>query len=294
MVLININPVRFLELGLDAVGFDENRQRRTRHATNIARFRASFGAGPAACSAIFRDLQTTAIADARINKPNSFYFVVAMNWLAAYRKESKMAGFFHSDEKTLRNHIWKYVKAIAALKGEKIVWDIDHNPETFLISVDGVHFRVYEPRNQPSAKWCSYKFNSAGLAYEIGLSIYHSKVVWINGPFHASVHDLTIYQKPNGLKSKMPAGKKAVADRGYVGEAGARNLSMRNTFDSKAVRDFKRRVRARHENFNARLKSFQILDGCFRHGVKKHKTVFEAVCVIVQYDMENGHPLFDV
>ena len=63
----------FLERGLEAVGFDVARQR-TRSATRVRRFRASFGTGPGACSAIYQDLQTTQIANARIDKPDSFYF----------------------------------------------------------------------------------------------------------------------------------------------------------------------------------------------------------------------------
>jgi hypothetical protein len=37
----------------------------------------------------------------------------------AIRGKTEMAGFFHSDDKTLRKHIKKYVNAIAALKEEK-------------------------------------------------------------------------------------------------------------------------------------------------------------------------------
>ena len=287
-----ITTAQFLQRGLQAVGFDVDRQRRTRASENINRFRAAYGAGPGACSSIFRDFQTTANHAARINKPNSFYFLVGMNWLAAYQTEKQMAGLFKCDDKTLRKHIKVYVDAIAALKDEKIVWDIDSNPEEYLISVDGVHFRIHEPRTKPSAKWCSYKFKSAGLAYEIGLTIFDSRVVWVIGPYQAAVHDKEIYESK--LKKKIPVGKKVVADRGYRGEEGRRTLSIRNTHDTPAVKDFKRRVRARHENFNARLKVFNILEHRFRHRLERHKTVFDAVCVICQYDMENGHPLFDV
>ena len=48
-----------LEDGLKVVGFDVARQRRTCAATNIQRFRAAYGVGPGACSAVYRDLQTT-------------------------------------------------------------------------------------------------------------------------------------------------------------------------------------------------------------------------------------------
>jgi hypothetical protein len=203
-----------------------------------------------------------------------------------------MAGFFHSDDKTLRKHIKKYVDAIAALKEEKIIWD-DGDDEIFLLSVDGVHFRINEPRTEPSSKWCSHKHKSAGLNYELGISIYKSRLVWINGPFKAAVHDRTIF-RTEGLADKMPVGTKAIADRGYTGEECKEKLSIRNRRDSDALRQFKKRVRARHENFNARIKVFKILEERFRHGVKRHQAIVEAVCVLVQYDMENGHPLFDV
>jgi hypothetical protein len=64
-------------------------------------------------------------------------------------RKAEMAGFFHSDDKTLRKHIKKYVNAIAALKEEKVVWD-DGDDEIFLLSVDSVHFRINEPRTEPS------------------------------------------------------------------------------------------------------------------------------------------------
>jgi hypothetical protein len=94
-----------LQFGLDLVGFDGARQRRTRAAANIKRFRAAYGVGPGACSAVYRDLQITSVPDARINRPNIFFCLLSLNWLSTYKKEAEMAGFFHSDDKTLRKHI---------------------------------------------------------------------------------------------------------------------------------------------------------------------------------------------
>jgi hypothetical protein len=82
-----------LQFGLELVGFDVARQRRTRAATNIERFRAAYGVGPGACSAVYRDVQRTSIPDARIDRPSSFYFLVSLNWLSTYKKEAEMAGF---------------------------------------------------------------------------------------------------------------------------------------------------------------------------------------------------------
>jgi len=297
VVIRNFTCTQFLQFGLEVVGFDLARQRRTRAATNIERFRACFGVGPGSCAAVFRDIQMTDIPDAHIDKPNVFYFLVALNWLAIYNKEAVMAGFFKSDEKTLREKIKLYVDAIAALKEKKIIWrDLEEAEEIYVLSVDGVHFRTNEPRKVPSANWCSHKHKSAGLGYEIGISIWHNQVVWIAGPFQPATHDKTKYEEKDGLQSRIPEGKLCVGDRGYRGEKGRqeRSLSIRNTRDSDELKEFKRRVRARHENFNARIKAFDIMENRFRHGMARHKTVFEAVCVLCQYDMENGHPLFDV
>ena len=64
--------------------------------------------------------------------------------------------------------------------------------------------------------------------------------------------------------------------------------------DSKEVRDFKRRALARQETLFKRFKEFGILRQRFRHGFELHKIVLDAVAVIVQFDMENGRPLFEV
>jgi len=85
---------------------------------------------------------------------------------------------------------------------------------------------------------------------------------------------------------------KVIGDNGYRGERGV--VSTPNAHDPEELRKFKSRARARHESFNGRIKNFRCLDVRFRHGIAKHKMVFEAVCVIVQYQLENGSPLFDV
>jgi O6-methylguanine-DNA--protein-cysteine methyltransferase len=90
----------------------------------------------------------------------------------------------------------------------------------------------------------------------------------------------------------IPPGKKVIADKGYRGEKDI--ISTPSSQDPPELRKFKSRARARHESFNARIKNFRCLDMRFRHGIEKHKIVFEAVCVICQYQLENGSPLFDV
>lgn len=158
------------------------------------------------------------------------------------------------------------------------------------ISADTVHCEINEPRQDPGTKWYSVKSNGPGLSYELGISIYKSNLVWIRGPYPAATNDLTIFKAPNGLKSMIPAGKRVIADRSYKDPV----CSIRNPRDTPEVKQFKRRARARHEIFNGRLKNFQVLKQKFRHDYKKHVHAFEAVCVLCQYDMEKGNPLFDV
>jgi DDE superfamily endonuclease len=103
--------------------------------------------------------------------------------------------------------------------------------------------------------------------------------------------DLVIFRKEGGLKDHIPDGFKAIGDKGYIGEE---KISLKNQLDSLPVKTFKRIARARHEDINGRIKRFDILSERFRHGPNKHKAAFEAVCVIMQYNLENGHPLHTI
>jgi len=283
---------RLLQYGLEVIGRSIAQQRRLSAVTLKRLFRANFGVGVEAATEAFHDLS------AFIEALNMWCFLLSLYWLKVYPTEDQMYSLFGRDKETMRNKIKQYVDSLADLKSWKIAWkNLNELEEDFVLSVDGVHFRINEPRKNPSANWCSHKHRSAGLGYEIGILIWRNQVVWAEGPVQAATHDKTKYEEKNGLQSLIPNGKLVVGDRGYRGEdlsSRQRSLSIRNTRDSEEVKAFKRRVRARHENFNARLKNFAILDNRFRHGVDRHRAVFDAVCVLCQYDMENGHPLFDV
>jgi len=163
--------------------------------------------------------------------------------------------------------------------------------DAFIITVDGTHCRINKRRTQPIAQWYSNKYIKAGLAYELAIAIHSNNLVWINGPFPAVQNNLQIWRKEGGLKGKIPANKRVIADKGYQGEP---QISRQNPNDTQEVKEFKKRARARHESFDGCIKKYKILEEQFCHGIAKHKAVFEAVCVIVQYQMENGHPMFDV
>jgi hypothetical protein len=120
MVLIALSPAEFQQLGLELVGFNEEWQDKTCQATNLRRFRAIFGPSPETCSQMFEDLQTTNIEEARVVKPNPAYFMMSLNWLRTYKTEEEMAGQWGLIEQTVRDKVWKYTFAMAALKEAKV------------------------------------------------------------------------------------------------------------------------------------------------------------------------------
>jgi len=319
MPLFHLSEEDFLQLGLQHVTVRPDRLQGIRRHDKLLRFFSSFGVGPAACSAIFDDFQTTTIPEARIDGPDCTCFLMALSWMKTCMMERQIAGFFDVTEKSARLGIWKHVRSLQALKGLKIIWP-ENVDEDFLASVDGVHCRVNEPRRWPSSRWCSHKFKGPGVACEIAISIQSGACIWIKGPFMGGTKDLEIFlgrKQPvvgndnelhigdedddedddvdwqPSLIDVIPEGKLVCADEGCIG-APADVVSLRNACDSDEVKQFKKRVGARHETFNGRLKSFSVLDNRFRHDLVKHKVVFEAACVLVQHDLENGRPLFQL
>jgi DDE superfamily endonuclease len=162
------------------------------------------------------------------------------------------------------------------------------------MTVDGTHCQIEEPRDKTlslNTSYFSHKLNKSALNYELGVSIFKNQLVWVNGPFPAGMHDIRVYRE-HGLKEKIPLGKKIIGDNGYQGESNT--VDAPNVYDCDHVKEFKRRARLRHESFNSRIKNFKCLSNRFKHSIKLHQAAFEAVCVIVQYQIENGNPLFDV
>ena len=158
-----------------------------------------------------------------------------------------------------------------------------------MVHVDTTNEPIH-PTLSKNPKYYSHKRYSA-LTHELGMSVYENKLVWTNGPKPASKRGISVCRQK--LKNKIPAGKRAIGDNGCRGEPDT--VSTPSSHDLPELRLFKCHARARHETFNGRIKKFKCLSERFRHnGIKKHHVCFEAVCVIVQYQMENGSPLFDV
>jgi hypothetical protein len=71
-------------------------------------------------------------------------------------------------------------------------------------------------------------------------------------------------------------------------------LATPNYLDPEPLKTFKARARMRQEAFHSKVKQFNCLNVPFQHSAARHKTCFMAACVVAQYDLELGTPLFDV
>jgi DDE superfamily endonuclease len=301
MAMLILTDDEVLTRGLHLVGFGD-RQARANKETNLERFTAHFGSKPQVCAQIWEDLQTTNIEAARVSGnakalDKAFdYFMAALHFLTTYPTEKQRSGIFKRCERTSRDWGWTSIQKLSALKEAKIGWPQDWVPENpnlpyFLLSVDGTHCSYHEVKHPDlpyDPQMYSHKTNGPGLSYEVALAIHDCKVVSVRGPFKASVHDKTIFV--SHLRDLIPDGCVGIADRGY---RGVHNLSTPNSYDTNAVKRFKKRARARQESFFHRLKRFAAVRNQFRHrDMEKHRWTFEAACVIVQYQFENGSPLF--
>ena len=231
-------------------------------------------------------------------------FLVAHHFLWGYPDNAEqLATRFGINEKYARGeHLWLWIKKIAALESKKIVWPKrfdEEDSEIFIISVDGTDCAICEPKHgllPVDKKFYSQKKNRAGVKYIIAISVYDAQCVFIDGPFPCGTNDITAFR--NKLKSKIRKGKKVVVDGGFPPNPKSKEememLALpRQGLGGKDFRNFKSRVRCRHETFNGKLKTYAGLAHLFRHGMDKHGAAFRAICVTVQYEMDNGYPIYD-
>jgi hypothetical protein len=110
-----------LSMGLKRAGFDDVRQQRVKRETNVRRFKSHFGSSPLVYAAIWEDLVTTDIPEARIEAttdPDKFF--LGLYFLKEYPTEEKLAGSFKTCEKTARKWAWYFAIKIQALKKKKV------------------------------------------------------------------------------------------------------------------------------------------------------------------------------
>jgi hypothetical protein len=165
-----------------------------------------------------------------------------------------------------------------------------------LISVDGIDCAIQEPYPFDEGIF-SPKLNGPGFKYEIGVCVLTGDIVWVNGPFKAGRHDVTIFSE-DGLKFALAEDEAVEVDAGHQGDDALKNPNVAQT---RADRREKSVVRACHETINSWFKKFEVLNVAFRHHgdtkrslEEKHRICFDAVAVITQLRFEFHDGPFDV
>jgi hypothetical protein len=227
--------------------------------------------------------------------------------LKLYDTEEVMAGRWGYGEQHCRETVRHYLKRIRALKPIKISFRGLH-PQCRFLPVDCVHLRSQEFRCNPSSQWYSHKFNGPGVSFEIVTDPINGNMRWLNGPEPASIHDLTFLRggkkgkkgdwKRTALYFHIPENVRLVGDSAYEGQPD--KVSTTKDAHNPETKKLFARMKSMQETCFKRLKDFRALREAFRHGtctqdkLDKIQLYMEAAAVLVQYDLENGHGLFQV
>jgi len=280
----------FLQLGLELGGYTYRKST----ASNMRNFRGTYGTRPDAMAEMYNDIKTS---DPDFpDRAHPRHLCWTLMFMKMYETSVQLAGRLKHSESHIRPWVQYFARRIQSLKQEKIkLSDAGLDDDcVFVMSVDGTHVRIQEYKEfKKSQKYSSYKHGGhASFVYEIAVSIWRSKIVWVNGPFPAGKKDFEVFGW--GLKQHIPEGKRVITDRSYRVEDLEGVCSCPNREDPEDLALFKSRVRARQERINAAIKSFKCIDHVWRHARKDHVIFFEACCVVCQYNMDCGDVLFDV
>jgi hypothetical protein len=150
--LVIYTPDEILWEGLQVAGFDRSRLRMAGIITNIARFKAFYGASPSDVAIVWEELQTTDVEEALLsNEDKDIHFLLmALHFLFVYPTKHRAEGLFGVAVKTFYKWTWKFIDKLAALSRVKVVWPEEWSENSgvrlpkFLVSVDGVHCRNFE------------------------------------------------------------------------------------------------------------------------------------------------------
>ena len=273
-------------------------------------FHAHYGSSPLVLATQWYDLITFGMPEAlKLNKQDKErgfrMFLTAHHFLWAYpRNANILASRMGISNWMVRgSRLWVWIQRVAALKEKMIKWPSvldDPNSEIEICTIDGTDYRGWEKKHPtlPIDKaQCSKKIAHGAMKYQMVVAVQHQKCIHIHGSCRGGLNDKTMLEE-SGVLDLIKVGKFAIVDRGYINHANKDKLAWPNAHHVPATNNFQSRARLRHETFNGRLKFFPCLNQTFRHGqgklFEKHKTVVEAVAVTVQYQMDNGSPLFEV
>ena len=115
-------------------------------------------------------------------------------------------------------------------------------------------------------------------------------IVWYGGGYKTGEYnDLQLARLE--FVHQLGDGEKAIGDKGYKD-------SRYFLYPKWDLSDMRKRVikkiMARHEDVNGRIKDYNCMMHHFRHGWEKHNCSFESIIRLVQIKIENGQPLASI
>ena len=225
------------------------------------------------------------------------HLLLALNFLKEYNTENAMAVDFQCDEKTIRLYIQTYVPLIASQDLIRMGDRFHGAPQgsTVFMSLDGTHCPIKEPFRPLDTSYYSHKLHRAALVYEVGLSIYNYKMVWVAGGVGAGCGDLELARE-SGVLNFIEANELVAADKGYNDDdtyfmTAITGCELSN--EEKRYNTMLRKYLARHEIVNKRLKHFHVLTTVFRHDIEFHSTCFKACAMLTQLSLSR-QPLHSI
>lgn len=155
------------------------------------------------------------------------------------------------------------------------------------MSLDATDCPIQEP-SPFDRKWYSHKINGPGVRYEVGICIRTGRIVWVSGGVPCGDWpDLKLARF--GYLAHVRQGEVTIADKGYRDRG-----FFKWPEDDDPMNTIIKRILARHETVNKRLKVFEVLNQPFRHPRYRHPQCMHAVANVVQMMLQNGEPLFSV
>ena len=124
-MILHYTPEQVLRIGLKLAGASKQQQERRLQKTNIKDFKAIYGTEPVVCAKIWDDLQTTNIAEAKIDATlydgaNLKNFLRSCHFLMRYKTETERKLDSGHTKKTIRKWTWFFLAKIKALKAAKV------------------------------------------------------------------------------------------------------------------------------------------------------------------------------
>ena len=96
-----------------------------------------------------------------------------------------MSGRLGYGDKYCREAVKQNATRMQCLKTAKIQFgpvELERT-NTYVGTIDCVHYETNEFRTDPDSKRYSHKHNGAGVSYEVAIDFYDDKIIWIASPF---------------------------------------------------------------------------------------------------------------